>query len=79
VVAIQNYGRQQRSFLKRTMTSRNKYILFWLGSGVYTLPFLLSLSLPSAYWDWLMTPGYQLRNNAFSWVELTNNIIFTFF
>jgi len=41
---------------------------------LYFPPFLLSMDLPFAYWDWLMTPYYQLNGHAFEWAALPANI-----
>lgn len=59
-----------RSFLR---------VLFAIAAAVYALPLLVSISLPFAYWDWLMTPYYQLRENAHEWGALFGNVVFTFF
>lgn len=54
-------------------------LLFGIVLAVYSLPFLMSLSLPFAYWDWLMTSYYQLRGLGHDWQELFRNILFVWF
>lgn len=53
-------------------------IILVISSAIYTLPFFLSLALPFAYWDWLLTPYYQLRGQAHLWSQLPANILFAF-
>ncbi len=60
------------------MSIEKKYFLF-IVFPLYFFPMLLSISLPFAYWDWLMAPYYQLREQAFEWSELADNIVFSTF
>src|SRR5450759_1491526 len=53
-------------------------IILVISSVIYSLPFFLSLALPFAYWDWLLTPYYQLRGQAHLWSQLPANILFSF-
>lgn len=56
-----------------------KLFILWIGLLVYAAPFVLSLNLPFAPWDWLMTPYYQLQGDAFTWSGFFKNIHFVFF
>jgi hypothetical protein len=66
-------------FQSRNLARLYRRLIAAVGVIVYALPFLVSLSLPYAYWDWLMAYHYQLRGKAFLWSDLPANIWFVFF
>ncbi|MDY6786167.1 MAG: hypothetical protein SW833_27075 [Cyanobacteriota bacterium] len=60
------------------MTKFVKYY-FIFGTFLLSFPFLLSLNLPFAYWDWLMVPHYQLQGDAVTLGKVPQNLFFSLF
>ncbi|MDY7015770.1 MAG: hypothetical protein SVX43_19680 [Cyanobacteriota bacterium] len=60
------------------MTKIVKYY-FIFGAFLLSFPFLLSLNLPFAYWDWLMVPYYQLQGDAVTPSQVPHNLFFSLF